>query len=387
MMEHAVHIPIAGSIAQRVGQGGHAWVFLQYLLGFRRLGYEPLFIDRLTNAMCNDSRGRYSPARKSRAIRWFVDVMQRAGFGSSYTLLLDDDGETVGLSRAAVLQRIKLAPFLINVMGFITEEDILSAARRRIFLDIDPGFGQMWHELGLSNLFDRHDEFVTIGENIGQPGCTLPTCGLQWVTTPQPVALQWWPPVHGGSAFTSVMSWRGPYDAIEYKGHKYGLRVHEFRKFMHLPSLAETQFELALEIDDADEADIASLLGASWNLVDPLRVASDPWSYREYVQRSQAEVLVAKGIYVDTSSGWFSDRSICYLASGKPVLAQDTGFTRNYPTGEGLLSFRNVEEAAVAIHQICQNYDAHAAAARAIAREHFDSHKVLTRLLEKLGVP
>jgi hypothetical protein len=354
------------------------------LLGFRELGYEPLFIDRLTPSMCQDRSGRYSGLRRSQAIRWFIDVMHGSGLDGSYALLLEN-GETVGLPRKSVLERVAAAPFLINVMGFITDEELLSAAQTRIFLDIDPGFGQMWRELGLHNLFASHDGFVTIAENIGLPGCTVPTCGLEWITTRQPVALRSWPSVDGGSAFTSVVSWRGPYDPIYYNGNKYGLRVHEFRKFARLPRLTGAEFELALEIDGADQRDIEVLRSASWRLEDPRRVAGNPWSYRDYIQRSGSELLVSKGMYVDTWSGWFSDRSICYLASGKPVLAQDTGFTRSYPTGRGLLSFTDLEEAVSGVEQISRDYSAHSAAARALAEEYFDSRTVLARLLSKLG--
>jgi hypothetical protein len=182
-----------------------------------------------------------------------------------------------------------------------------------------------------------------------------------------------------------VVSWRGPYDPIYYNGNKYGLRVHEFRKFARLPRLTGAEFELALEIDGADQRDIEVLRSASWRLEDPRRVAGNPWSYRDYIQRSGSELLVSKGMYVDTWSGWFSDRSICYLASGKPVLAQDTGFTRSYPTGRGLLSFTDLEEAVSGVEQISRDYSAHSAAARALAEEYFDSRSVLARLLSKLG--
>jgi hypothetical protein len=385
MTGRVIQIPIAGSIAQRAGHGGHAWVFLQYLLGLRQLGYEPLFLDRLTPSMCQDPFGRPSPSRSSRAISWFVEVMRSAGLEDSYSLILGQHGETVGLPRSTVLKRVAEAPFLLNFMGFMTDEDVLAAAQRRIFVDIDPGFGQMWRELELHDLFAGHDSFVTIAENIGQPGCTVPTCGLDWITTRQPVVLDSWPPIRGASVFTSVGSWRGPYDAIEYNGHRYGLRVHEFRRFASLPTLADADFELALEIDDADRADSDLLRRGRWRLVDPRRVASHPRLYQAYIQRSGAELLVSKGMYVDTWSGWFSDRSICYLASGKPVLAQDTGFTRNYPTGRGLLSFANVAEAAAGAEEICGNYQTHSVAARELARDHFDARHVLRGLFSKLG--
>jgi hypothetical protein len=227
---------------------------------------------------------------------------------------------------------------------------------------------------------------VTVGENIGGPDCTIPTCGLEWITTPQPVVLELWPPrADGGERFTSVASWRGPFGPIDYGGRTYGLRVHEFRKFAKLPSLSRQSFEIALDIDPAEVDDLALLRDNGWSLVDPDAVAGDPWAYRRYVQGSMAELMIAKNMYVESRSGWFSDRSICYLASGKPVLAQETGFTRFHPAGEGLLAFETLEEALAGAEEISGDYERHARAARALAEERFDSRKVLRRLLERLG--
>jgi hypothetical protein len=243
----------------------------------------------------------------------------------------------------------------------------------------------MWQALDLADLFAEHDLFVTIGENVGHPNCTVPVCGREWVTTPQPVVLEEWPTFAGaGSAFSSVASWRGAYAPVDYEGHRYGLRVHEFRKFASLPLVAGGRFELALSIDDADSADRDLLVRNGWHLVDPLAVAFDVPSYRAYIQQSAAEVMVAKNMYVDTNSGWLSDRSICYLASGKPVLAQDTGFSSRYPTGEGLLAFSTLDEANAGVADIRSNYSRHARAARAIAEEFFSANRILGRLLEHI---
>ena len=377
--------PIAGSIAQRAGYGGHAWVFVQYLLGLRSLGYQPLLIDKLTSEMCLDPYGGASEARRQRCIRWLTDVMRAAGLDRSYSLQLDEGQETVGLPRDEVLQRVAQAPALLNVMGFITDEDVLGAAESRVFLDLDPGFGQMWRELGLADVFKGHDAFVTIGENIGESDCTIPTCGLNWITTRPPVSLDQWAPADGGSAFTTVASWRGPFAPIEYNGTTYGLRAHEFRRFADLPRLATKAFEVALDVDSADQRDIDLLQRGGWALVDPTLAAGSTDRYRRYIQASKAEVMIAKQIYVETQSGWFSDRSACYLASGKPVLAQDTGFSRNYPVGKGLVSFRDIEDAAEGVRGICADWEQHSVAARDIAEEYFDARKVLRRLLDDLG--
>jgi hypothetical protein len=259
---------------------------------------------------------------------------------------------------------------------------------RRVFLDIDPGFGQMWQDLGLADVFRGHDDYVTIGENIGQADCVVPTCGLEWITTPQPVVLDYWRPqaATSGDWFTSIASWRGAYGPLEYQSKTYGLRVHEFRKFAPLPRLSGRPFQLALDIHPHEVKDLALLADNGWSLVDPEVVAGDPWAYQEYVQGSKAEFMVAKNMYVQANSGWFSDRSICYLASGRPVLAQDTGLEGLYPTDEGLLTFSTMEEALFGVEQISNDYARQAHAARAIAEEYFESDKVLSRLLSKLDV-
>lgn len=381
-------VVIAGSLAQRPRHGGHTWVLLQYLLGFKRLGWDVLFLDWLTPEMCVDEVGASCAFQDSLNLRYFLRVMENFGLQDAYALDYNQGEQYVGLPRKEVLEHTKRAAFLFNVMGFLTDPEILKAAPRRVFLDIDPGFGQMWRELELSDIFRGHDAFVTIGENIGKPGCDIPTCGLDWITTPQPVVLSCWPVQNGthNGCFTSVASWRGPFGPIEYHGNTYGLRVHEFRKFASLPQVSKFSFQMALDIHPNEKKDLALLEANQWQLIEPLRVTADPWQYRRYIQHSMAEYMVAKGMYVQTHSGWFSDRSICYLASGRPVVAQDTGLNSRYPTGEGLLTFTTLEEAAACVDKVAHDYPRHARAARALAETFFDSDHVLTRLLTRLGI-
>jgi len=373
---------IAGSMAQRPGRAGHTWVFLQWLLGFRRLGFQVLLVDWLTRDMCEGA------IESSEHLHYLTGVMDRFGLADSFSLLDRETGQAVaGLGRREVLGRAREASFLLNVMGFLDDEEILGHARRRVFLDIDPGFGQMWRELGLADVFHGHDDFVTVGGNVGRPGCSIPTCGLSWITTRQPVVLELWPARNGGGdRFTSVGSWRGPFAAIEFEGTTYGLRVHEFRKVLALPTLTNQAFELALEIDESETRDLTQLSMNGWRLVDPRLVAGSPEAYQRYIAGSKAELMVPRGMYVQTRSGWFSDRSACYLASGRPVLAQDTDLAGLFPIGEGLLTFTTLEEAVSGAEEIGRRYDLHARAARALAEEVFDSDKVLTELLARLGV-
>ncbi len=369
-------VVLCGSLAQQPARGGHAWVFVQYLLGFRAIGLDVLFVDRLTPQMGAGQAGR----------AYLASVMEEFGLGGDYHLLGSGRERFAGIERAEALARTQ-GSLLLNVNGFLDDEEFLQAADTRVFLDIDPGFAQMWRELGLHDAFAGHDAFVTIAEKIGRPGCRIPTCGLDWITTRQPVVLDLWPAQNGhGGAFTSVGSWRGPFAPIEYDGTTYGLRAHEFRKFMELPRLADDEFDLAFDIDDAEVSDLVQLNRSGWRLLNPEVVAGDPRDYREFIGRSKAEFMVAKNMYVETRGGWFSDRSACYLASGRPVVAEDTGLAGLYPLGDGLLVFNTLDEAVAGVESVSANYPRHARAARELAEGEFGSERVLGALLDGLSV-
>ena len=381
-------IVIAASLAQKPLQGGHAWVLLQYLLGFRKLGWDVLFLDALEPGMCFDQKLNPCSLEQSQNLKAFLRVMTAFDLQDAFSLFVNKGERCIGKSRRQVLDHVRDSEVFINIMGFFSDEQVLAQARKRVFLDIDPGFGQMWEASGLAHLFDGYDCHITIGENIGMQGCRIPNCGLEWITTPQPVVLDYWPPVYfeENTRMTSVASWRGAYGPVEYQGKSYGLRAHEFRKFVSLPSVTEQEFQLALSIHPGDAKDVHLLTSHGWQLVDPLRHARDPWTYQAYIQKSASEFMTAKNMYVDTKSGWFSDRSICYLSSGKPVLAQDTGLGSLFPAGEGLLLFGTLDDAIHGVEELRSDYKRHALAARAIAEQYFDSDKVLGRLLGKLGV-
>jgi hypothetical protein len=368
-------VVIGAALAHRVGYGGHAWALLQYVHGFRSLGFDVTFVDRLEPGMAVE--GDHAALR-------YVDALL-APDRIPYVVLGTDGMPRAGIPRAEALERVRSARFLLNAMGFVRDAELLSAARRRVFLDIDPGFAQIWRELGLADLFVHHDDFVTVGRSVGREDCGVPTGGLDWITMPHPIVLERCPVVADGTAFTSVGSWRGPYAPLQYNGKTLGLRVHEFRKFADLPTRVDGEFRVALEIDPSDERDIALLEQNGWILLRPRDVASDPASYLGFIQSSFAEFSVAKGVYVDLRTGWLGDRTVAYLASGKPALVQDTGLAEHYPLGEGLLAFSTVDEAVAGAQEIARNHGRHAAAARRIASDHFDARTVLSRLLEELG--
>jgi hypothetical protein len=373
-------IAVAGSIAQRPGHGGHVWVFLNYLLGLRSLGHEVTFVDRLDAGMLAGNPAPEAIADSAEA-RWLHAVMREAGLAGDY-ILISDEGE----ARQTALDLLAEVDLLINVNGFLRDEELLDAAEVAAFLDVDPGIQQMWEALGQASIFAGHDLHFTVGENIGRGGCAIPTGDIEWQSTRQPVQIDRWPIEPGGEGFTTVATWRGPYAPIEFAGRTFGLRVHEFRRFMELPQRVAADFRLALDIDRSDSRDLAALRGAGWQLLDPAEVAATPVEYHRFIQRSAAELAIPKQVYVETRSGWFSDRSACYLAAGKPVLTVDTGFSDFLPTGAGLLCFDDVEAAAQACEEVAGNPAVHQRAAREIALEYFDSARVLTRLLDAAGV-
>jgi hypothetical protein len=259
----------------------------------------------------------------------------------------------------------------------------------RAFLDLDPGFNQLWQATGTEMGFDRHTHCVTVGVRIGAEDCPIPTLGRHWIKTLPPVALSHWPPAEDPprrDAFTSVGHWRS-YGSIEHGGIRYGQRAHALRGLFELPRRSGARFELALGIHPDEVDDLRQLRENGWVLLDPYEVTGNPADYAAFVRGSKGELGVAKSGYVNSRSGWFSDRSAVYLASGRPVVAQDTRFDEVLPVGEGLLAFGDAEEAAGAIAEVESDPGRHARAAREIAEEHFDARKVLPRLLEQLAVP
>ena len=365
---------MAGALANKPWNGGEAWVRLSYALGLRHLGFRVAFVEQIEPARC-------SPA----AVACFDEVT--ASFGLDCAELLAGTTPASGRSREQLLDELGEPALLVNVSGNLRDGELLERCRRRVYVDVDPGYTQLWHATGIDVGLAGHHEFVTVGARIGRHGCNVPTSDLAWRYLPPPVVLDEWPLVVGEPGrFTTVGSWRGGYGRVECEGRVYGQKAHEFRKLRDLPRRSPFAFELALQIDPADEPDRRQLVEAGWHLVDPEEAAAGPSGFREYVQGSGAECSAAQGIYVETRCGWVSDRTVRYLASGKPALVQDTGLDGLVPLGEGLVAFRSCADAAAAAASIVGDYASQCRAARRLAEEHFDSDLVLGRLLEDAGV-
>jgi hypothetical protein len=366
-------------------QGGATWAVLQYLLGLKRLGYEVYFVEPVEETALRPSG---APLARTANAAYFRMVMAEFGLEQTSALLLTGTQETVGLPYERLRRAISPADVLVNISGLLADATLTENIPLRVYLDLDPAFTQLWHATqGVDMRFSGHNRFVTVGQAVGQPGCDVPTCGRAWITTPQPVVLERWPVARcvTHDALTTVANWRG-YGSIERGGVFYGQKAHCLRKFIALPTLTKENFTLALSIHPEESKDLSALRSNGWHLIDPSRVANSPNDYRRFIQGSKAEFGIAKSGYVSARCGWFSDRSVCYLASGRPVIAQETGFSRFLPTSKGLLAFETTDEVLASIEALNSDYGLHARAARTLAEEHFDSDKVLTRLLQRVGL-
>jgi hypothetical protein len=380
-----MNVVVAGAIANKYLNGGEAWVRLSWILGFQKLGCTVHFVEQIASEHCVDTDGAVVPFESCANRTYFEAVMREFGIQNA-TLVCGDGGDTSGLSLNELEQVADSADLLVNISGHLQLPALLSRLRRKAYVDLDPGYTQLWHASGnLGGQLEGHDCFFTVGESIGTPDCRIPTSGIDWLPVRPPVVLDEWPRANGGdpNRFTTIASWRGAYGPIDFEGETLGLKVHEFRKVIALPARVDLDFEIALDIHPDDVKDLNALREQGWRIVDPKTAVPDPASFRRYVQESGAEFSVAQAIYVKAEVGWFSDRTVRYLASGKPALVQDTGFTRNYPVTEGLVAFRTLEEAADGARRISADYEAHSEGARRLAERYFDSDKVLGGFLEQ----
>jgi hypothetical protein len=382
-------VVVCGPIANKWRHGGMAWVPLSYLRGFEQLGFETFFLEQLAAEPCTDRDGNPVPFEDSAALAAFRDVTVAAGIEGRAALVHGDGPEVAGGLSGELADVVASADLVVNISGHLASEELRRASHRTAYVDLDPGYTQFWSAHGTpGHRLEGHDVYFTVGANVGVPGCPIPTEDIRWIPTRPPVVLADWPVVDAAepSRFTTVSSWRGAFGRIVDGDRTYGLKVHEFRRFVELPQRASATFEVALDIHPADGKDLELLKQHGWEVVRPEEAVPGHAEFRRYVQGSGAEFSVAQGIYVQTSSGWFSDRSVRYLASGKPVLLQDTGLGWSLPVGEGLLAFTTLEEAVGGVRELERDHDRHARAARALAEEFFDSDVVLRRMLEDAGV-
>jgi hypothetical protein len=371
-------IILAGAIG-RSGLGGQAWAYLQYLIGFRELGHDVYYLEDCgeTSWVWNWDTAEWTedPAFPAAYVR---DCLEPFGFKDRWAYRTNNTcaGMPAETLQAICARADLLIMRAIPLWDWRPEYD---RPRRRVFIDVDPGFTQMdiaSGDKGLALAIGRCERRFTLGQRLGAPDCLIPDAGGPWLRSLPPVALSQWPLVAGAPAthFTSIMRWDGFRDA-NYQDKSYGQKDQEFSRFIDLPKRTPQKFRIALNGPE-------TLAQYGWEIIPGQTATRTPYAYRQFIQQSRAEFGVAKHGYVKMRGGWFSDRSVCYLASGLPLLLQDTGLSDWLPLGEGIVTFDELSDLLQGIETINARYDRHRQAARRIAEQYFAADKVLPSLLE-----
>ncbi len=376
-------MPIAGVI----------WQHVHYLVGLQRLGHDVYYVE-------DSARLPYNPEtfEVNNEFDYAAKVLDRLagefGFKNRWAFCARylKNNPTAGLPLKKIRQLYRDADAILNICGTQEFNDDLLKSDRIIYVESDPGVEQIKIDQGVKSTIDylsRHHALFTFGENVGTKKFPVPRHGFKWHATRQPIVTHLWKTNRvpkRAAVFTSIANWStsGLKD-ITWRGRKYlWSKSREFLRFAAAPKRAGEAFELATNIQDLCAREKFERNG--WRLVSPLQMSIDYWHYRDYIQQSKGEFTAAKDQYVRLNTGWFSDRSACYLAAGRPVITQETGFTKNYGGDAGLLAFRSLGEIADAVKKINADYPKHSGAARQIAREIFEAEKVLKSLLDRAGI-
>jgi hypothetical protein len=367
-----LRIVVAGMVASVPGHGGATWAALQYALGLRALGHDVMVVDEV--------RGPGDPDAREAALHALTDAFELEGRAA----LLTGPGTAIGVPYEDVRAFAAGADLLVNLAGTLRDPELVAAPVRRLLIDLDPGFTQLWHAAdGVDMGIAAHDRFASVGLRLHAPECPVPDCGVRWEPTLPPVVLPHWPRASEppSEGVTLIANWRS-YGTVEHEGVRYGQKAHSVRALIDLPRHTPEPLRFALLIDPGEARDLALLHEHGWQLIDAAHETATPATYARFVRASAAELGIAKEGYVVSRCGWFSDRSACYLASGRPVVAQRTGWEHVLGESDGLLGFDDAAEAAEALAAVLAEPERHAAGARAIAEERLDARRVLGALLE-----
>jgi hypothetical protein len=368
---------------------GIAWQAMHYLAGLQRLGYDVWYIE-------DGGANPYDPRVASVMmgcdynVAYLRRAMESYGLGGRWAYWDAINDEWYGLPRHSVNALYREADGLINLCGATRLRDEHLNCPKRIIVDSDPIYEQIKYaqaDPAARAYLDAHTHFFSYGENLGAEDCPVPLSGVAWRPTRPPVMLDLWPEADDAPAgFTTIATWENKGKNIDFDGARYVWSKHiNFLRFIDLPRRRPgTPFTLAMEPPDDDVR--ATVTKAGLNLVDPGPISATMEAYRDFIAQSRGEFTVAKDIYVRPNSGWFSDRSVCYLASGRPVVTMRTGFRKFYPVGRGLFDFATEDEALAAIDAISSDYRAHSRAARELARECFGADRVLGALMATAGL-
>lgn len=379
----------------RCPYGGQTWLYLNWLRGLAACGHEVWYVE-------DDSVWPYDPTVDcltgdcAYAVRHVAESLDRVGLGGRWAYRLGDrEGRTWNMSGGELDELYRTCDALLNVVGATELRGEQLRARYRVYVETDPVTAELRDAAGGNEdewVFQSHDAFVTYGENYGAPDCGVPLERVRAVfpaihKTRQPIDLELWPAAFdaGAKYFTTIGNYRQSGSDVTWNGETYRWsKHHEWEKFLGVARRTRQPFELAMKCSAADQK---LLEAAGWRVVPPFEMSLDVFGrYPDYFRQSRGEFTVAKDQNVRLRSGWFSERDACYLASGKPVVSQDTGFSNVLPTGEGLFGFTTADEALAAIDRINSDYERHCRRAREIAVEYFDAKKVAGRMLADLGM-
>ncbi|MCX5661282.1 MAG: hypothetical protein NTW19_16475 [Planctomycetota bacterium] len=371
--------------------GGQSWLYLNWMRGLHRLGHHVWYVE-------DDSVWPYDPVQNSvtddcaYATRHIARSLEKAQLPERWAFrLADRKGACWGMTEAALDELYRECDVLLNIVGATDLGERHLAAKYRVYLETDPVTAELRLAMGDAHTkaaFDNHHVVVTYGENYGSPDCGVPLNGIKYLKTRQPIDLDLWPMAYDAKApyFTTIGNYKQNGNDVEYNGQSYRWsKHHEWEKFWDLPGKVKQEFELAMNVDAGE--DHKNLESRGWRLTSPLQMSLDIFgAYPAYFRGSRAEFTVAKDQNVRLRSGWFSERDVCYLACGKPVIAQDTGFSNILPTGKGLFGFTKMEQAVEAVNAINADYEGQCKAAREIAREWFDCKMLAEKLLKDIGL-
>jgi hypothetical protein len=368
--------------------GGYAWQAAHYLLGLKSLGYDVWFYEDTDhyNLAYDPCTQEFGPSY-GYGIKAATTFLERIGFGDRWCFIDSVGGMNHGPGASVISELLREADLLINIAGVNRISTERRSGRRSIYVDLDPVYTQLRLVKGdeaLRAILNEHCHLFTFGENIGSPYSETPTAGFEWIPTRQPVLMDLWenagPP---RLVYTTVGKWDSQERDMEYQGETFMWRKRtEWYHYLALPRKTGQRFELAMDVESVP-GDGKLLTDHGWHIVDPMYISTDPWRYRDYLRGSRGEFTVAKDMNVRLSSGWFSDRAACYLAAGRPVVEQDTGFGHVLPLGPGLHAFKTPDEAAEAVKLIEDNYDKANTHASEVAREYFAADRVLSSMLAR----
>lgn len=388
---------IVGGFLGLIPSGGLTWHYLQYPLGFAALGCDVFYIEdtRIWPVFCADSATNDDCAA---SVEHLASAMNAFGLSTRWAYRDEASGRCFGMSEQRIHEICDSADVFVNVSCSTYMRDAYRDIPIRVLIDTDPMFTQVQCETqvkftpgtpSLRELIAEHTHHFTFGESVARDDCRVPSCGTNWRPTRQPICLEYWPlngsAGQGIAAYSTVMNWSAA-PAIHYQDKSWGQKNGQFQAIMDLPQrVPDVQMKIAVgQTTKEDGFPQQSATEAGWTVLDPWRVVPDWQSYREFIQASRGEISIAKEAYVKARTGWFSERSACYLASGRPVITQDTGWTDHLPNGTGLIGFDDLEGCVDAVNRVERDYARHAEAARRIAQDCFASDRVLGAMLEQL---